>query len=486
MKKLIFVILGFALSIQTKAGVPDFNWLPKANQPSLNWIEEVGAKNLPNEEIYEVRANGDGKTLCTKQVQETIDLCSRNGGGQVVFAPGTYLIGAIYLKEGVDLHINKDVTLLSSTDFKDFPRSRSRIAGIEMNWPDGLINIINMENVSISGEGTIDCLGKFCWDKYWSMREAYEKKKLRWIVDYDCERIRGIVVNNSKHVTLKNFKIQRTGFWAVQIVYSKNCTVDGLYIDNNIGGHGPSTDGIDIDSSEKILIQNATIDCNDDNICIKAGRDWDGLRVNKPSEYIVVRNCTALRGGGLLTCGSETSGGIRNVVAYDLKCKGTAAAIRFKSAINRGGFIKDIYISGIHAENVGSIIVANLNWNPSYSYSVLPSGYNENEIPEHWRTMLKQVEPAERGFPSVNNIVIENIFSEGATQSYISVSGINENFPLRNLWLNNLKGTSRKAGTFKNTENVFISDFEVEVSDENNVILSNNKNMVGKILCKKK
>lgn len=47
-----------------------------------------------------------------------------------------------------------------------------------------------------------------------------------------------------------------------------------------MGGHGPSTDGIDIDSSTNILVENCEVDCNDDNICIKAGRDADGLRVN--------------------------------------------------------------------------------------------------------------------------------------------------------------------------------------------------------------
>ncbi len=66
--------------------------------------------------------------------------------------------------------------------------------------------------------------------------------------------------------------------------------------------------GIDIDSSTNILIEDCIIDCNDDNICIKSGRDADGLRVNRPTENVVIRNCTARSGAGLVTCGSETSG----------------------------------------------------------------------------------------------------------------------------------------------------------------------------------
>ena len=56
---------------------------------------------------------------------------------------------------------------------------------------------------------------------------------------------------------------------------------------------------------------------------LKAGRDADGLRVNRPTENVVVRNCIARKGAGLLTCGSETSGSIRNVLAHDLIAYGT-------------------------------------------------------------------------------------------------------------------------------------------------------------------
>lgn len=128
------------------------------------------------------------------------------------------------------------------------------------------------------------------------MRKEYEAKGLRWIVDYDCKRVRGILVERSSDITLSGFTLMRTGFWGCQILYSDHCTINGLTINNNIGGHGPSTDGIDIDSSTHVLVENCDIDCNDDNICIKSGRDADGLRVNRPTEKIVIRNCIARKG----------------------------------------------------------------------------------------------------------------------------------------------------------------------------------------------
>lgn len=86
------------------------------------------------------------------------------------------------------------------------------LPGIEMTWPSAVVNIMDAENAALTGEGFIDCRGKVFWDKYWEMRKEYEKKKLRWIVDYDCKRVRGILVSNSKHITLKDFALVRTGF----------------------------------------------------------------------------------------------------------------------------------------------------------------------------------------------------------------------------------------------------------------------------------
>ena len=168
---------------------------------------------------------------------------------------------------------------------------------------------------------------------------------------------------------------------------------------NNEDGKGPSTDGIDVDSSSWVLIEHCDIDCNDDDFCLKAGRDWDGLRVNRPTEYVVIRNCIARRGGGLLTLGSETSGGIRHVLAEDLQGKGTGNGFHIKSATTRGGTVEDIYFQKCTLDSVGNAFMFTMNWNPAYSYSALPAGYVYDSLPAHWKVMLHKVEPAENGTP---------------------------------------------------------------------------------------
>lgn len=49
-------------------------------------------------------------------------------GGTVILAPGHYLVGALFIKSGVNLQLDKGVTLLASTDINNYPEFRSRIA----------------------------------------------------------------------------------------------------------------------------------------------------------------------------------------------------------------------------------------------------------------------------------------------------------------------------------------------------------------------
>ena len=423
MKRISNLLLFFPLQILiTHAALSQQNAVP-------DWVNKVGSRFSPfSKKIFKVNAYGavnDGKTMATQFIQKAIDDCSKKGGGIVLFDPGAYLTGSVFLKEGVQLQIDKTVELLGSQNFDDYPEIDTRIAGIEMKWPAALINIINQKNVSLTGDGVVNGRGKFCWDKYWAMRKDYEAKGLRWIVDYDAKRVRTLLVQSSSDVVLKGLTFKNAGFWTVQILYSNHVTADGLIVRNNEDGKGPSTDGVDVDSSSWILVQNCDIDCNDDDFCLKAGRDWDGLRVNRPTEYVVIRKCVARKGGGLLTLGSETSGSIRHVLAIDLIGKGTGNGLNIKSATTRGGQIEDIHFTNIQLDSVTTAFQFTMNWNPSYSYSTLPAGYNENTIPAHWKTMLHKVEPPEKGIPHFNDVYISNITAKGV-RKVINGAGLKE------------------------------------------------------------
>ena len=461
-----------------QAGNNSFEWGQVPQQPDLSWADSVGSRQMPgNHVILSANSFGavaDSTVLSTEAIQKAIDSCAVSGGGTVVLQPGYYQTGALFIKSGVNLQLDKGVTLLASPSIHHYPEFRSRIAGIEMTWPAAVINIVNEKNASISGEGTLDCRGKVFWDKYWEMRKEYEAKGLRWIVDYDCKRVRGILIERSSDITLKGFTLMRTGFWGCQILYSDHCTVDGLIINNNIGGRGPSTDGIDIDSSTNILIENCEIDCNDDNICLKAGRDADGLRVNRPTENVVIRNCIAHKGGGLITCGSETSGSIRNVLAHDLKAMGTSVILQLKSATTRGGTIENIYVTRVEAENNRRVLGAEPNWNPKYSYSTLPEEYKGKEIPEHWQTMLTPVDPPEKGYPHFRNIYLSHVKTT-YVREFISASGENDSLRLENFYLHAIEAQAQKAGMIRFTRNFNATEIKLSVPEPHSMLLEENE-----------
>lgn len=437
------------------------------NISDFEWTNEVGARTKPKQAtVFNVEDYGaipDGVTLNTKSIQAAIDACEEAGGGIVTFSPGKYLTGAIYLKNDVHLYIPQGVTLLGSQQLRDYPDIPTRVAGIEMEWPSALINVMGKKNVMISGKGEIDGRGKPFWDSYWEMRKAYEAKGLRWIVDYDCKRPRALLVSDAEDVTIKDLTFKRAGFWTIHLLYSQYCTVDGVVIRNNIGGHGPSTDGIDIDSSSHILVENCDIDCNDDNFCLKAGRDADGLRVNRPTEYIVIRNCISRAGGGLFTCGSETSGGIRYVLAHNLEAQGTTVGIRFKSAMTRGGTVHHIYLKDIEMQEVGTAIEATLNWNPSYSYSTLPKEFEGKEMPLHWQKMLQKVEPPELGIPHFNHVYLSDIKVHNAKRAF-HVEGSDVSL-IEDFYLENIAIHAQTAGIIEYARNWTIKDVEIATAD---------------------
>ena len=453
---LIFLLIVFCVTITASS----------QDYAKLHWVSKVGAKSFPSgTKIFMVNANSDTTKVITKNIQAAIDECAKAGGGIVSFKPGTYVSGSVFLKNNVHLKIDKGVLILGSQNFDDYPEMQTRIAGIETSWPAALINVIDAKNVAVTGSGIVNARGKFCWDKYWAMRKEYDTKGLRWIVDYDAKRVRTFLVQNSSDITLKGLTFKNAGFWTVQLLYSTRLTVDGVTIKNNEDGSGPSTDGIDVDSSTWTLIENCDIDCNDDNFCLKAGRDWDGLRVNKPTEYVVIRKCIARRGAGLITLGSETSGSIRHILATDLVAKHTDNGLRIKSATIRGGVIENIYFQNSKLDSTKNIFQFNLNWYPAYSYSELPKGYSYDSIPQHWKAMLTKVEPASKGIPTARNIYVSNIKATNSDKVF-EVAGLAQS-PLTNFNFSNSIVTSSTIGTLDFTEGFNFNNFKMSVTKKN-------------------
>jgi len=410
-------------------------------------------------------------------IQKAIDAAAKAGGGEVILDPGVYMSGALFVKSNVHLRLDEGVEIRAINDDSLYPDRPTRVAGIEMEWPAALVNVYEENNVTISGKGVIDGNGKYWWHKFWGadgksgMLGDYRARGLRWAVDYDCKRVRALAVYDSEDVEIRDVTIKRSGFWSLTLTYSERVKVDGVVIRANIGGFGPSSDGVDIDSSRDILVENCDIDCNDDNICLKAGRDFDGLRVNRPCENITIRNCVTRSGHGMLTLGSETSGGIRNVTVENLKAYGTTNGVRIKSAKVRGGVIENIRIRGLEMLGVDNPLHFELNWYPQYSYPTLPDEVDRETMPRHWKVMTTRVEPPERGIPTVRDLEIADVKATGA-QVAIHANAYPEK-PMTGVRLKDVTIEARSAGEVANAADWSFEGVTLRLLSEGPVKLEN-------------
>src|SRR5205814_3340123 len=104
--------------------------------------------------ITDFGALNDATSINTTSIQSAIDRAASAGGGVVTIPNGTFLSGAIFLKPGVNLHLDKDAVLKGSTNISDYPKSMTRIEGHFQPWLPALVNAEKCDHLRIDGEGT--------------------------------------------------------------------------------------------------------------------------------------------------------------------------------------------------------------------------------------------------------------------------------------------------------------------------------------------
>lgn len=324
--------------------------------------------------VTDFGAKGDSLTVNTKAIQDCIDQCTANGGGTVVVPKGVFISGAIFLKKNVSLLVEKGARLKGSVEPADYPQIPTRWEGEERVWTSALINAIDLDGISLSGEGTVDGSGD-TWTARGARRPSADSTAARPVNSGTrLGRPRLIAIQNCRHIKVSDLHLHNEASWGLFVLYSTDVAIANLNItaDHNI----PSSDGMDIDSSNQIHISGSYIDVNDDCISIKSGKDEDGLRVNRPAEDILIEKCHFAYGHGGVAMGSETSGGIRNVTITDcLVDSQNWAPIRFKSQPSRGGVVENITYKNIKLVNTRKAFEFDMAWrmvNPKPPAKILP------------------------------------------------------------------------------------------------------------------
>jgi polygalacturonase len=328
-------------------------------------------------ELRRYGAKGDGKSKDTTFVQKAIDACTAGKGGGIVEVPdGTFVIGPILLKSNMTLHLEKAATLLGSPDMADYPK------GTFARHPtvQPLVSSLNADNISITGEGTIDGNGQVWWDYVKGVPNA-------GVLGTDHPRPMLVVFDHSTHIKMDGVTVQNSGFWQIVPYYSRGLIFHNIRI---LAPKSPNTDAIDPFSSSDIIIDHVFSSVGDDNIAIKSG-EINSPGPDAPSSNITITDCTFENGHGL-SIGSEIAGGVQNIHAERIHFKGTDQGIRIKSARDRGNDVSNISYKDITMEDVKTAILVT-----EYYGHPTPT---EEEAPS---------EPVTRLTPKFHGISIENV-----------------------------------------------------------------------------
>ncbi|KAH7513885.1 hypothetical protein FEM48_Zijuj11G0030100 [Ziziphus jujuba var. spinosa] len=285
---------------------------------------------------------GDGTTSNTKAFKTAIDHLSQFssfGGSELFVPPGKWLTGSFNLTSHFTLYLHKDAVLLASQDENEWPLidplpSYGRGRDTEGGRFSSLIFGTNLTDVVITGDnGTIDGQGEVWWQKF-------HKGELNYTRPYLIE------IMFSDRVQISNLTLMNSPSWNVHPVYSSNVIVQSLTILAPVTS--PNTDGINPDSCTNTRIEDCYIVSGDDCVAVKSGWDEYGIAFGMPTKQLVIRRLTCISPfSAVIALGSEMSGGIQDVRAEDIVAIDSESGVRIKTAIGRGGFVKDIYVRGM-------------------------------------------------------------------------------------------------------------------------------------------
>lgn len=407
----------------------------------------VRVPQFPNRDfpITDFGAVPDGKTNNSQAIAKAVAACNAAGGGRVVVPAGNWLTGAIRLKSNVNLYLTENAELIFTDNPNDYlPAVQTSWEGLECFNYSPLVYAFECENIAITGKGVLKP-EMDNWRKWFGRTgthydalktlytQAYNNvpvKERQMAVGENHFRPHLVQFNRCKNILLDSFKIRESPFWTIHLLLCENGVARNL----DVRAHGLNNDGIDLEMTRNFLVEDCLFDQGDDAVVIKSGRNHDAWRLHTPTENIVVRNCTVLKGHCLLGIGSEISGGVRNVYMHDCALADTTYRLFYlKTNHRRGGFLENITMENVTAKRMQRVFEI------------------DTDVLYQWRDLVPTYETR---ITKISDITIRNITAE-ATDAVYEIKG-DARLPVQNIELQNI--TVGKINKFvekvENAENV--------------------------------
>jgi hypothetical protein len=296
MKTALLVMLLMLLVFNTSCCLVEksFNAQDDEKQTDTKLLRQAHGRTAYN--VLQYGAIGDGSTNDASAIQKAIDACFEDGGGSVVLPAGkTYYSGSVTLKANVDLYVERGAIFKLSKDIADL-RTNKVQEGFGATC--GFIFAENADNISVSGGGVIDGSGFDYMTR--ETEDIYIPKPDRPYMFYTigCDRM-----------TIKDVTFQNAPFWTLRIIGSDDVLIEGIRILNSV--KVPNCDGIDLDHSRNVRIDNCHIIAGDDAIVLKNERSFGRYG---PCENITVTGCSLISTSSAFKLGTGSFGHFRNIV----------------------------------------------------------------------------------------------------------------------------------------------------------------------------
>jgi polygalacturonase len=370
----------FAISMIAAGWAVVATWASAAAQSTLPSDFSAAQPAIPNRtfNIQDFGGVGDGKTLNTDAFHKAVAACVKAGGGSLVIPVGTFFTGPFVLDSNINLHLEAGSVIQFSDRIADLKVTE---AGFEND-----ISARDCHDIAITGSGRIDGNGAYFW------RNFVEPKNDPYDDPWMPHRPRLINLTRCTRVLVQGVTLTNSPMFHLVPAQCRDVTIDGVTIKSP--SNSPNTDGID-PTGINFVITRCTFDTGDDDIAVKGS-----TRIDPKSfacENFLVSNCTFLHGHGM-SIGSESYGGVRNMLVRDCTFDGTEAGIRLKSPRGRGGVAENLTYENLTMKNVKNSILIT-SWYPK-----IPT--HPEQYPAH---------PVSDRTPIWRHIRISNVTSVGGT-----------------------------------------------------------------------
>lgn len=371
----------------------------KASNGRRVTLDFVTAYEFVTLDVKKFGAKGDGSSDDTLFIQSAIMACPKDG--RVSIPKGIYRITSLFLKSDISIELAKDAVLLVENDRQKFPKLPGLIESYDETkeynlgtWEgnplpmfSGIITGIDVENVTIYGQGTID--GQASNDNWW-----YDAKKMR-----GAFRPRMVFLERCKKVRMQGITLKNSPTWVIHPYFSEDLRFVDLTIQNP--ADSPNTDGLDPESCRNVQILGMHFSLGDDCIAIKSGKIYMGRKYKIPSQDIMIRQCLMENGHGAVTVGSEVGAGVKNVQVKECIFRNTDRGLRIKTRRGRGrdSVLDYILFDRIHMEDVMTPFVVN-----SF-YFCDPDGRTEY-------VQTREALPVDERTPFIKRLYFHNIKAE--------------------------------------------------------------------------